>query len=471
MPGLRLLKWVGLVVPVTFLVLVNYTGYYVIPSVVRTWWGFLLLNLLLLVAVAIFTQVVFTLIERVQARLAELYEELRERNAELARVHAAAQQMVEKLRALSAASATITEDMTLETLLQKVVDQSRELVGAQYGALLVRVEKETGWFLTSGMDRVQRAAIGDLPQGRGLLGAVLAGQAIRIPDLSRDPRSAGFPPHHPAMKSFLGVPIIFRGRALGSLYLTNKLGAEEFSPEDEDVLLLFARHAAVAIENARLYQQAQDVAVLEERERIAREMHDNFAQVLGYVNTKTQAARRFLELGDVKRAEEQMSGMEEAARQLYADVREAVLGLRVPLVSERSFIGVVGEYLTRFSQMSEIQTRLDSSIGEAMVELTPRTEIQLFRIIQEALTNARKHAQATEAKVRVEQDESGWLAVTVEDNGRGFDPAHLERDDWPHFGLQTMRERAEAVGGAFQIDSVPGQGTRVTVRFPLKKVG
>ncbi|MBI2165129.1 MAG: GAF domain-containing sensor histidine kinase [Chloroflexi bacterium] len=469
--GLHGLKWAGVVLPMAFLLLVNFVVHFLLPSIAHTWWGFLLLNLLLLAAVAIFSQVVFALIERVQEQLARLYEELRDRNLELARTHAASERLVEQLRALSTASATMTEDLTLEVVLQKVVDLSRELLGAQYGALLVRAERETGWFLTSGLDPAQRAAIGTLPTGRGLLGGILTGQVIRAPDVARDDRSVGFPPNHPAMRSFLGVPIMYRGQILGGLYLTNKLGVEEFSPEDQDVLTLFARHAAVAIENARLYQQAQDVAVLEERERIAREMHDNFAQVLGYVNTKTQAAVRLLALGDGPGAQEQMTKMEEAARHLYADVREAILGLRSPLGVGRPFLGVVKEYLSRFSQMSDIEINLDAAVAETMVELTPRMEIQLFRIIQEALTNVRKHAQATEARVRVEENGQGWLAVTVEDNGRGFDASRPVRDDWPHLGLQTMRERAEAVGGSFRVESNPGQGTRVTVTMPLRRAG
>ncbi|MBI4200288.1 MAG: GAF domain-containing sensor histidine kinase [Chloroflexi bacterium] len=467
--GLRRLKWAGIVLPMSFLLLVNYAGHFLFPDAVRTWWGFLLLNLVLLVAVAAFSQAIFTMIQRVQERLAQLYEELRGRNEELAQVHASAQRMVEQLRALSDASATMTEELTLEAVLQKVVDLSRELLSAQYGALLVRAEGEMGWFLTSGLDPAQRATMGAAPQGRGLLGAVLGQKAVRVPDIAQDPRSAGFPANHPAMKSFLGVPVAYRGRILGALYLTNRVDAEEFSQEDEDVLLLFARHAAVAIENARLYQQAQDVAVLEERERIAREMHDNFAQVLGYVNTKTQAARRLLTLGNTVGAEDQMAQMEGATQQLYADVREAVLGLRSPLGKGAPFLKVMEEYVARFGQMSEIRTNIDGSVAEALVELTPRMEIQLFRIVQEALTNVRKHAQATEAKVRIEAGGEGSLTITIEDNGLGFDPARLVRDDWPHFGLQTMKERAEAVGGSFRVQSVPGQGTRVTVTLPLKK--
>jgi signal transduction histidine kinase len=456
------------VLPVLFLGLVNYSTHFLFPSLVRTWWGFLSLNLVLLAAVAAFSQTVFNLVQGTHTRLTQLYRELRERNEELARVNASAQRLVDQMRALDEASATVTEELALETVLQTVVDLSRGLLGAQYGALLVRREGDTIWFLTSGLAPAERTALGAPPMGRGLLGAVAEGKPIRIPEIAADPRSSGFPPNHPPMRSFLGVPISYRRRILGALYLTNKLGAPECTQSDEDVLMLFSRHAAIAIENARLYQRAQDVAVLEERERIAREMHDNFAQVLGYVSTKTQAARRLLASGDARMAETQMIQMEEAARQLYTDVREAILGLRSPLGRGYSFLQVLDEYLTRFGQVSEIRTRLDTSIGNGAIELPPRTEIQVFRIIQESLTNVRKHADATEATVRLQADPAA-LTIVVEDNGHGFEPSRIVRDDWPHFGLQTMRERAEAVGASLRVESAPGHGTRVIVRIPVSE--
>ena len=468
-PGLRRLRWAGIVLPIAFLVAANYVGLYLLPAVVRTWWGFLLLNLVLLAAVATFSNLIFTAVERMQARLAQLYGELHARSEELAEVHAAAQQMVEQLRALSEASATMTGELALETVLLKVVDLSRGLVGAKYGALLVIREGGDTWFLTSGLDPDQKERLGVPPRGRGLLGSVLEGQPVLVPDIAKDPRSVGFPANHPPMKSFVGVPMVYHGRVLGALYLTNKLNDPEFSREDQEILVLFARHAAVAIENARLYQRAQDVAVLEERERIAREMHDNFAQVLGYVSTKSQAARRLLELGDQRGAESQIAQMEGAARQLYVDVREAVLGLRSPLGQGGSFLQILQDYLTTFSEMSGLQTELAAARKNGKVQLEPRVEVQVFRIVQEALTNVRKHARATQVRVNV-LEEADRLTITVEDDGAGFDPVRPVRDEWPHFGLQTMRERAEAVGGSLEIDSSPGRGTRVKVWVPHRAV-
>ncbi len=390
----------------------------------------------------------------------------------LRRLERQAREHRERLYALHEANLSLTAELSQEAVLQKVVDLSCRLVGARYGAL--GIVDETGQIqslITSGLSAEERARIGPLPRGHGLLGAVLKeGRPIRVADIQKDPRSVGFPPNHPPMKSFLGVPVVFKGRTVGNLYLTDKEGAGEFSTEDEELLTMFATQAAIAIENARLYDQVQSLAVRTERERIAREMHDNLAQVLSYVTTKTQAIREFLETGRVEEARVQLQQLEQAAQEVYADVREAILGLRTTIGKGRGLFSVLQEYLQRFAEQTGIQTELIVTPQEEAFALDPKAELQLLRIIQEALTNVRKHAHARRAWVHFTLD-GQWAVITIEDDGHGFDVARPQRGPWPCFGLQTMRERAEAVGGSLEVESRPGQGTRVTARIPLVGIG
>lgn len=397
----------------------------------------------------------------------------------LKRFERQAQWHTEQLHALHEASLFLTAELSQEAVLQKVVDLSRRLTGARYGAL--GVLDETGQIqslITSGLSPEERARIGSLPQGRGLLGAVIReGRPIRVADIQLDPRSVGFPPHHPPMTSFLGVPVIFKGQTLGNLYLADKAcpersrreDANEFTSEDEELLTMFATQAAVAIENARLYEQVRTFAVVTERERIAREMHDSLAQVLSYVSTKTQAVRELLQEGRVEAGQVQLQQLEQVAQEVYADVREAILGLRTTIGKGRGLFPALQEYLQSFTEQSGVQTQLVVTPQTSAFLFDSRAEIQLIRIIQEALTNVRKHAQAEQAWVRFAADGT-WAIVTIEDDGRGFDPSHRRRGAWPCFGLQIMQERAEAVGGSLEIESRPGEGTRVTVRIPLQDI-
>jgi signal transduction histidine kinase len=290
---------------------------------------------------------------------------------------------------------------------------------------------------------------------------------LRLDDLNSDPRSVGFPPHHPPMRSLLALPVVSHGRVLGNLYLTEKEAEPTFNADDEETLGRFATLAALAIENARLHRQVRALAVTEERERIAREMHDSIAQVLGYVNTKAQAAQTLLENDQPERAAAHLSQLSEAAREAYADVREGILGLRTSLGEDRGFIETLQDYLDRWQGQSDVGVELHRSPPGYDPGLAPMSEVQLLRIIQEALSNVRKHARARRAWVKLRPAGAG-VEVVIEDDGVGFDPDGLRRSDLPRFGMATMRERAEAVGGTFEITAVPDQGTRVSVHIPAE---
>lgn len=444
---LRRLKWIAVLAPVLFLSVIEIIRWTTAPGIFDAWPGYLLIGLVVLLATLLFAEMIFGIIGQMQERLTR-------QNLELLALHDA--------------GLAITGELELERVLQRVVDQARELGSARYGALSMLSEGGgIQAFLTSGISAEERERIGPIPVGHGLLKAVFnQSEPIRMADLTTDPRSVGFPPHHPPMHSLLGVPILSRGRILGSLYLTEKEDADTFDENDQRRLERFATQAALAIENARLHQQVRALAVSEERERIAREMHDSIAQVLGYVNTKAQAAQELLKGGQNERAEQQISQLSQAAREAYADVRENIMGLRTSLDAGRNLIGTLSDYLTRWEDQSQVRATLKvDAADEADIHLTSLAELQLLRIIQEALTNVRKHAAATQVVINI-SDSSDGICATITDDGTGFNPEDVGRRQFPRFGLATMRERAEAVNGTLSVESSPGQGTTITVRIP-----
>lgn len=404
------------------------------------------------------------------AALLELFAAQAAAAVENARLHLQVQQQAEQLREVYRAGLALASDLSLDAVLERVVDLARELTGATYGALGVRgPDGDLEQFLTSGISAQEREKIGPLPRGRGLLGEMLtSSEPLRVRNIAEHPGSVGFPPGHPPMASFLGVPVAHRGRILGSIYLTDKRGAEEFSEDDAALLVLFAAQAGLAIENARLYERVQHLAIEQERGRIAREMHDGLAQVLAFVSVKAGAVRRLQEVGKYTEAAAELERLEEAARDAYADVREGVLGLRVMTQQGAGLVAALRTYLEEFSLQSGIGVDLVVESGESEDVLPPELDVQLIRIVQEALSNVRKHSGATGAEVRFAADPRE-VVVAIEDNGTGFRADRMGGAGGPRFGLQIMRERAESVGGTFEMQTAPEKGTRVTVRVPRQR--
>jgi len=264
------------------------------------------------------------------------------------------------------------------------------------------------------------------------------------------------------MRSLLAVPIVCKGPFRGNLYVSERDNGEEFSSSDESSLVRFATAAAIAIDNAHLNQRLRTLAVAEERVRIARELHDGMAQVLAYVNTKAQAVQAYLEKDDVDTAASQLDQLARAARDVYKDAREGIMALRTGIDPGQTFEEALRNYLARWQEQSGMAADL---VVQVDLDLPDPAELQLLRIIQEALTNARKHSGATDVKITLEQDDDRLLA-TVEDPGSGFDPASRPRAEFPQFGLGIMKERAESVGGTIEIDTEPRRGTRVKIRIP-----
>ena len=437
------LKWAFLITLLVLFVFVEFARYN-LRSYLDTWSGRLMMDLVILVGGVFFFGVVFNLVSRLQMRLER-------QNRELLALHWAA--------------LDIYGEVSLGTVLQKVVDQARQLLEARYGAIAVYDDKGLlKEFMTSGMSEEDKEAIGTLPEGRGLLGVVLRqGQRIRLPDVERDPRSVGFPPNHPEMHSLLAIPIVCKGPFRGNLYVSEKITALEFAPEDEETLVRFATAAAIAIDNAHLNQRLRTLAVAEERVRIAREIHDGMAQILAYVNTKAQAVKAYLDKDKPEQASAQLEQLASAAREVYTDAREGIMALRTRVGPDQPLSEALQHYIERWELQSGIAGSLEIE-GEIQVSTT--VELQLLRILQEALSNTRKHSGATQVEVRIHQERDRLIA-SVEDDGTGFDPSNRPREAFPRFGLAIMRERAESIGGSLDLETSPGSGTRVKIEVPF----
>ena len=368
-----------------------------------------------------------------------------------------------RLRALNAAGMALTSELDSAAVLQLVVDQARAIASAKYAALGVFDKGGTvEQFITSGISAAERALIGPLPHGLGLLGLLQREpHALRLRDIKEHPASVGFPAHHPPMRTFLGTPIRWRGTALGNLYLTEKHGAAEFTAEDEQAVATLAAQAAIAIENARLYEQTERVSVLEERHRIGMDLHDGAIQSLyGLGLTLEDAAERVAK--EPTAAREAVLRAVDRLNAAIADLRSYVLGLRPVRGSDRPLT----ESLPTLAEQARSNALLDVqvAIADAAAEAPDSAGREaIFYIAADALGNVARHARAQRASIRLFLHDSR-VVLEITDNGVGFDYASATEGH----GLRNMRERAFAVGGQLHVDSVPGGGSRLRFEIPVR---
>jgi signal transduction histidine kinase len=368
-------------------------------------------------------------------------------------------------RRLIEAGMALASEVSLDAVLQRIVELAVELTGARYGALGVLTPdgQSIQEFITVGITPEERAALGDPPTGHGLLGALIREEGpLRIPDIGADPRSVGFPPNHPPMTSLLGARIIGRGTVFGNIYLTDKRGAEMFDEEDERVLVVLATQAAIAVENARLYDETerrgrelQRLQVFEERERIAKELHDGVIQALFAVGMSLQGlASSSSDPELARRLEAAVEDVDVAIR----DLRNYIFGLRPGILADRQLDQALKELATEFGSRSDVVTVVDVD-GEAASALASRAG-EVVQLAREALSNVSRHAEATTCRVSLRRGAEG-IVLEIDDDGRGFDVG----TSTPGMGLRNLRERVESLGGVLEVTSTPGEGT--TVRATL----
>ena len=363
-----------------------------------------------------------------------------------------------QLEALHEAALDMTSDLDIGTVLQRVVDSARRIIGAKYGALaVVGAGGMLDGFYTTGISEQERAHLGPPPVGQGLLGLVIReGQPLRTEDIGTHPESVGFPAGHPPMKRLLALPMRWQGETIGSLYLTDREDGQPFSAEDEAVLSRFAAHAAAAIANARLYTQVQRLAVVEERERIAMDLHDGVIQSLyGASLTLDSISARVADTPEAKELDRLVGRLQG----VIGDIRHYIFDLRQAHAAGEPLAPALRRLL---AETGAERVTKQAVVADDLGPVPERVATHVWHIAHEALANAVRHSGATHIVLGARR-QGEQLEVWVEDDGRGFDPAAAPLGH----GVDHIGRRLEAIGGRLDVRSAPGCGTRITAMVPL----
>ncbi|MFT5193481.1 MAG: signal transduction histidine kinase [Cellvibrionaceae bacterium] len=370
--------------------------------------------------------------------------------------------MDQTLKALHRAALLVAGTGQLDDVLQQIVDVARELLGAQYAALGVPNQQNLlDQFIYSGISPEDVAAMEHLPRGFGLLGAIIKEhKTIRIKNIADDKRSVGFPANHPPMDNFLGIPVVGNDIALGNLYLCNKIDGDSFSAADEELAELFAAHAAIAIQNARLDEEIQRLAILEERTRIGMDLHDGIIQSIYAVGLLLENTTYTL-VEDPDEAQGLISQSIEGLNDAIRDIRNFILDLR-PHRYGGDLVGGINRLAQEFRANSMVEISVDLP-DKGMRNLPPKIGRTLFLTVQNALANVARHARATHTMVQICR-KPGEIILTIKDNGIGFD--QTKKNQTVGHGLSNMKVRAQRLNGQFKLSSIPNQGTLIELILP-----
>jgi signal transduction histidine kinase len=364
-----------------------------------------------------------------------------------------------KLRRLVQAILILDAELNLPVVLRRIIEEACDLVDAQYGALGVLTEdgRALDQFLTVGLTPEEEQAIGPRPTGRGVLGTLIADdKPLRLGDLAASPGRFGTPAHQPSMTSFLGVPVRVHGEVYGNLYLTNKRTAPEFSEDDEELVLALAMAAGIAIENARLHGLVRDRALTEDRDRIARDLHDSVIQRLFAIGLSLQGTARLVERPEaVMRIGEAFEKIDETIRQL----RKAIFDIELTINKEGLHPKVL-DLVHELRPVLGIHPQVSFSGPVDKMVTGPMSE-EVLAVLREALTNVGKHARANQVVVTIAAGEE--LRLVVADDGDGMGPASTGG-----LGLKNLRQRAVRLGGGLELGTSREGGTRLTWHVPLE---
>jgi signal transduction histidine kinase len=352
-------------------------------------------------------------------------------------------------------------------VLQVIVRSARSLVGARYAALGVPDEHDSfAEFVVDGISGAEWAAIGPLPRRHGMLGVLLTeGKPLRLADIRKDPRFEGWPVGHPQMWHFLGVPVRDGDQVLGIIFAANKTSAAAagrgFTERDEEILSLFAAHAAIALTNARLYERSQELSVMQERSRLARDLHDAVTQKLFSIRAHARAAAVLAarEPVDAARIRAEIEVVGELGAEAHAELRAVIDGLAPPDLEAAG----LAESLRRYAVLAGRAHGIPVTVtADCLPALNPQAEAALYRVAQEALHNALRHAGASGVKVTLKISHR-QVVLEVSDDGHGF----ADTPPSNGLGLTSMRERAAAAGGALTVKS-GATGTVVRMTVPAR---
>jgi signal transduction histidine kinase len=378
------------------------------------------------------------------------------------------EQLQERLIALHKASLELVKDVSLDRLLERIATLACEQSDAKYAALGVLDDNgKLVKFITVGMTDDEIKLMSHPPVGKGLIGELMDTEVpLRLRVLQEHPRSVGFPAHHPAMVSFLGVPIRAATKQLGQIYLTEKIDAPEFTADDEKIIQMLAAYAAAAIQNARLYENTHRLAVLEERERIGMDLHDGIIQSIYGVGLALEGALHSIEEDPIDaktRIQRSIEGLNQAIR----DLRSYILDLRPRQMGNDGLMSGLKRLATEFRANSLTEVVLTGPEND-LADLLPSQSLALFHICQEALANAAKHAKAKKVEISLWFTDERAL-MEIHDDGKGFD-METKSQNIGH-GLANMQTRAQSAGGDVDVSSVPGEGTTILAWVPRNKSG
>jgi signal transduction histidine kinase len=361
------------------------------------------------------------------------------------------------LHAVSSAVLAVTRHLSVREVLQVIVRSAQRLLDARYAALGVPDDDGAfAEFVAEGISDEQWEAIGPTPRQHGMLGAMLReGAPVRLMDIRRDPRFEWWPRAHPVLKDFLGVPIRHGDEVLGIIFLSNKRTPGGFSEADEELLTLFAAHAAIALTNARLYERGRELTVVEERTRMARELHDAVTQKLFSLRLTAQAAASLLAT-DPGRAAAELDRVQRLAGEALSELRAVIVELRPAELDRHGLVETLRKHVSLLDRLHPADIRFS---GEPLGRLDPAVEVALLRVAQEAVHNALRHAGAATVEVRLTRSDAA-VVLEVSDDGTGFDVAGTPGRG---LGLASMGDRAQSAGGSLSVTSEPGRGTTVRV--------
>lgn len=366
-----------------------------------------------------------------------------------------------RLKEIAGAVIYAAEGQELRTVLQRIAEASRELAKTKYAALGVPDGKGSlRYFETTGMTTEEIDKIDHHPIGHGLIGAIMRERrSIRLEDMQADPRSSGFPEHHPEMKSFLGVPVLVGEQLYGMLYLTDKEDGTDFNDEDQLLIETLAGYAALAIATAEIRQQHNRLRILEERERIGMELHDGIIQSLYGIGMVVDMMRR----KDEQIPSEKLEPVVESLNEVIDDIRHYITDLRTRDRRKQNVFVALEEIRDRLHPPAHMEFVIDAPREE--VPFTAARFESICLIANEAISNAIRHAEATHVRIEAEMMDDS-LRIIVRDNGKGFD-LHNGFDK-AGLGLRNMHQRARLHNGGVDIHTSPGKGTVVTIEIPLR---
>jgi two-component system, NarL family, sensor histidine kinase DevS len=375
------------------------------------------------------------------------------------------EQLQERLIALHKASLELVKDVSLDHLLERIAKVACEQADARYAALGVLDEGgKLVKFISVGMTDDQIKLLAHPPVGKGLIGELMDTEIpLRVPVIQEHPHSSGFPKYHPHMVSFLGVPIRAANKQLGQIYLTDKIGAPEFTADDEKIIQMLAAYAAAAIQNARLHENTRRLAVLEERERIGMDLHDGIIQAIYGVGLSLESALHSFE-EDPPDAKTRVQHSIESLNQAIRDLRGYILDLRPRQMGDEGLMSGLNRLITEFRANTLATVQLAGNENE-LKDLPHSYSMVLFHIGQEALANVAKHAKAKQVDISLWSTDERVL-MEIHDNGKGFEMEKMNASIG--HGLANMQTRVRAVGGDVDISSVVDEGTTVLAWVPRR---